>query len=120
MGCLYSDDDGFTWTRGADIDVPRTKFDHPDPSYPPNWIVWQQPIRDRRGRWIVGCTRVSSEAAVPKPGPHWCDIDSRSAFLRFENLDDGPAPEQLRITWLPKKGTGLEVLTSAFAVFELD
>lgn len=109
MGCLYSDDDGFTWIRGADIDVPRTKYDHPDPSYPPNWIVWQQPVRDRRGRWIVGCTRVSSEATVPKPGRNWCDIDSRSAFLRFENLDEGPPPEKLRITWLPRKGAGLEV-----------
>lgn len=109
MGCLYSDDAGFAWTPGADIDVPKTRYDHPDPSYPPNWIVWQQPIRDRRGRWIVGCTRVSSEAVVPKPGRNWPDHDSRSAFLRFENLDEGPPPEELRITWLPKAGGGLEV-----------
>ncbi|MBN1421619.1 MAG: exo-alpha-sialidase, partial [Planctomycetes bacterium] len=109
MGCLFSDDDGFTWTRGADLAVPKTRYDHPDPDVPPNWIVWQQPIRDRKGRWIVGYTRTSSTAAVPKPGKNWPDVDSRSAFIRFENLDEGPDPERLEIAWLPREGAGLEV-----------
>lgn len=109
LGCLVSDDDGFTWKRAPDLSVPKARFDHPDADVPPNWIVWQQPVRDRQGRWIVGCTKVSSPAVVPRPGPNWPDIDSRSAFLRFENLDAGPPPEELSISWLPKDGPGLEV-----------
>lgn len=109
MGTAFSDDNGHTWKNGADLTVPKTKYDNPDPSIPPNWIVWQKPVRDRNGHWIAGYTRTSSEAAVKKPGPNWPDIDSRSAFVRFENADDGPDPKDLRLTWLPAGSDGLEV-----------
>jgi len=109
MGSLYSDDNGHTWTDGADIPVPKTKYDNPDPGTPPNWIVWQMPIRDAKDRWIVGYTRTTSQKVIKKPGRNWPDIDSRSAFIRFDNLDDGPAPKDLKLTWLPKDTEGLEV-----------
>jgi len=109
MGCAYSDDNGYTWTPGPNITVPKTRYDNPDPAVPPNWIVWQKPVRDGRGRWIAGCTRISSESVVGKPGPNWPDTDSRAAFIRFENIDDGPDPEELVISWLPKDSGGLEV-----------
>ena len=32
MGCGYSDDNGYTWTFGKDIIVPKNKFDNPDPA----------------------------------------------------------------------------------------
>ena len=66
MGSMYSDDNGRTWTDGADIPVPKTKYDHPDPDTPPNWIVWQIPIRDAKGRWIAGYSRTTSEKAIRK------------------------------------------------------
>ena len=78
MGCAFSDDNGHTWEFGPDIAVPRTKYDNPDAKIPPNWIVWQKPIQDARGRWIAGYTRTSSVKAVPKPGRNWCDIRSRT------------------------------------------
>ncbi len=110
MGCGYSDDNGYTWIFGKDIMVPKTKFDNPDPAFPVNWIVWQKPIRDSKGRYIAGYTRWSSEMAIKKPGKNWCDVDSRSAFLRFENIDDNPLPEDLKISWFPDNDKkGLEV-----------
>lgn len=109
MGTLYSDDNGYTWTAGTDIPVPKTKFDNPDPDTPPNWIVWQQPIRDAKGRWVVGYTRTTSETVIRKPNRNWPDHDSRSAFIRFDNLDEGPAPKDLKFTWLPTDTEGLEV-----------
>lgn len=108
MGCCYSDDNGQTWTQGADIAVPRNRFDDPDPAIEKNWIVWQLPIRDSKGRWLAGYTQVSSTRAV-KPPSGWWTWDSRCAFMRFENIDDNPAPADIAITWLPKGIEGLEV-----------
>jgi hypothetical protein len=109
MGCHYSDDNGHTWIAGKDIQVPKTRFDNPDPEIPPNWIVWQKPIRDRKGRWIAGYTRWSSAKVIERPSKNWTDQDSRSGFLRFENIDENPLPEEIRITWLPSDREGLEV-----------
>lgn len=108
MGCHYSDDNGHTWTRGADVPMPRSRYDHPDPTMPKNWIVWQKPIRDRLGKWFVGYTLTSSAAHMP-PNSGWWHWDSHSYFLRFENLDEGPAPEDLQVIWLPEEDAGLAV-----------
>ncbi|MDF2927474.1 MAG: BNR/Asp-box repeat protein [Paenibacillaceae bacterium] len=109
MGSLFSDDDGETWQSGADIPMPRTVYDHPDQSVPRNWIVWQRPIRDSRGRWMVGYTTWSSPAVSGLAPQGWYSKDSRCMFMRFDNIDDGPDPEKLRITWLPSDNQGLEV-----------
>lgn len=109
MGCHYSDDNGHTWIAGKDIIVPKNRFDNPDPDVPPNWIVWQKPIRDSKGRWIAGYTQWSSAKVIERPSRNWPDQDSRSAFMRFENIDDNPLPEDIRITWLPADREGLEV-----------
>jgi len=109
MGCRYSDDNGYSWIAGKDITVPKNKFDNPNPATPVNWIVWQKPIRDSKGRYIAGYTQWSSEMAIKKPGENWCDIDSRSAFMRFENIDDNPLPEDMIISWFPTDKEGLEV-----------
>lgn len=97
MRCKYSDDDGRTWRPGTDIAVRRTAYDHPDSSVPCNWIVWQKPIRDSQGRVLVGFTRWSSR--------HWYKTNkygSQSELMRFDNIDLGPEPDELKITWLPK------------------
>ena len=109
MGCAISDDDGHTWRPGPDIDLPRNRYDNPDPAYPKNWIVWQKPIRDRLGRWVVGYTQTTSKAVFTPASKDWPNWDSRCAFMRFENIDDGPDPEDMRITWLPEDGEGLAV-----------
>ncbi len=102
MRCVYSDDDGHTWQPGGDIPVRRReKYDHPDPRVPCSWIVWQPAIRDPKGRWIAGFTRWSSlqKFPYPKEGHH---PDSRSELMRFDNIDEGPDPKDLKITWLPE------------------
>ena len=110
IGCYYSDDNGYNWVKGNDISFPKNKFDNPDPAITPNWIVWQKPIRDSKGRYIAGYTQWTSESVVERPTRNWTDQDSRCAFMRFENIDDNPLPEEMVITWLPRDSEGLEVL----------
>ena len=107
MGCYYSDDNGHNWIEGKDIQVPRNKYDNPDTKYSVNWIVWQKPIRDKKGRYISGYTQWTSEAVVKKPTSNWTDQDSRSYFIRFENIDENP--DDVIITWLPANREGLAV-----------
>lgn len=102
MHCVYSDDDGFSWADGGNIPFfRRPGYAHPDPRVPNGWIVWQPPIRDREGRQIAAFTRWSSLHFFPKPvaGSHF---DSRSELMRFDNIEEGPDPGELQITWLPK------------------
>lgn len=102
MRCVYADDDGQTWQPGGDLPFSRRQqYDHPDPRVPCGWIVWQPAIRDARGRWIAGFTRWSSLSRFPHPQTGW-HLDSRSELMRFDNLDEGPPPQHLKITWLPE------------------
>jgi len=109
MGCLLSDDAGHSWRDAGDIPMPRSRHDHPDAAIPKNWIAWQKPIRDHSGRWLVGYTLCTSNAALADPPAGWWHTDSRCYFMRFENIDEGPEPGDLRIRWLPDDDAGLEV-----------
>jgi len=98
---IYSDDSGKTWSSPQTIEMPRTSRDNPDPSYPPNCIIWQKPQRlTRDGRYLVGMTRTTSPAVKKNPGKTWTSTDSVVEFLRFENLDLNPEPAKLNISWL--------------------
>ena len=108
MRCLFSDDDGISFQFGADLPIPRGPLDHPDPCVPPNWIVWQKPIRDSRGRYLVGVTRHMSAAIRPEPQGAW-QCFSQTEFIRFENAALGVAPSDLRLQWFPSDGMGLRV-----------
>ena len=103
--CKYSDDDGHTWDEGG-IEVPyrRTRFDHPD--VPPSCIVWQKPIRDAKGRQVVPLTHSTHPYVLPPlDASHmggYSDFgECRCEFLRFDNIDDGPDPRDVQLTWLP-------------------
>ena len=109
LRCSYSDDGGLNWVSGGmKLHFRRTRFDHPDPGVPCKWIVWQKPIRDSRGRSIVGFTRWSSMQVFPKPKEGW-HLDSSCELMRFENIDDGPAPRDIKITWLPDQEGSVRV-----------
>jgi len=108
MGCIYSDDNGFTWTEPKEIDMPRSKYDNPDEKYPKNWIVWQKPVEDNEGKWIAGYTLITSES-VKKSEKNWVNVDSRCYFMRFMNIDENPRPENIKIEWYPENDKGLEV-----------
>jgi len=107
MGCRYSDDNAVTWSREFLIEMPVSRYDNPDPRKPRNWIVWQLPKRDANGKYFVGYTLVTSQYHR-KPNDMWVDADTRSYFIRFENIDDDPEPENLVFTWLPENDAGLE------------
>ena len=108
MGCIYSDDDARTWTEPAAIPMPRNRFDHPDASVPKNWIVWQIPMRDKNGDVLVGYTQWTSPQHHNDPPTGWYSRDSRCRFFRIENIDDNPAPSEIRIDWFEDFENGLE------------
>ena len=99
----YSDDDGQTWiASGVDLLWRRTRYDHPDPKVHQSCIVWQQPTRDGKDRMIVGFARWSSQMVYPRPiGGNRHHSDTQCELMRFENVDEGPHPRDLKITFLP-------------------
>ena len=107
--CRYSDDDGHTWIDGGvEFEYRRTKWDNPDPKVPPMGIIWQKPIRDKMGRHVVALTRWTSQYVKPKSdalrmggGNSGMFREFRCEFLRFDNIDEGPDPKDVKITWLP-------------------
>ena len=109
LRCKYSDDDGLTWTDGCvDIPYPRTKFDHPDPSVLSRCIVWQKPIRDAKDRPVASLTRSTAIEVLPSGsdaahmGSAWGPMgECRCEFVRFDNIDEGPDPKDVKLTWLP-------------------
>jgi hypothetical protein len=100
MAGIYSDDAGATWSPEGIIAMRRSKWDHPDASVPANWIVWQRPRRLSEGKYFTGFTRwVSKAVRHPPPQPTWMAEEAVVEFMRFENLDDDPAVEDLEISW---------------------
>ena len=118
--CRYSDDDGYTWVDGG-VEIPyrRTKWDHPDPDVPAACITWQKPVRDAQGRQIVPLTRTTHpylkqdlRAMQMGDRPDVGLGECRSEFLRFDNIDEGPDPKDLKLTWLPDDEDLISVLVS--------
>jgi len=100
MDCLYSDDNGKTWSKPGTIPMKRSPYDHPDGKHPSNWIVWQRPIRDLKGRWFTGFSRwVSRAVRTPPHIKSWTACESVVEFMRFDNIDDNPEPADIRITY---------------------
>jgi len=110
MAGIYSDDAGESWSREEVIPMRRSKWDHPDPSVPANWIVWQKPQRLSEGRYFAGMTRwVSAAVRHAPPVDHWTAHESVVEFLRFENVDDNPRPSDIAIGWFAQDDEALRV-----------
>jgi hypothetical protein len=109
LGVLCSEDTGSTWQAGPDLPVPRNRFDDPDPNVAKKFWFWTSAIRDRKGRWLLGYTQVSSYKVKPKPAREWPHADTRCGFIRFENLDEAGGPADIKASWLPIDREGLEV-----------
>ena len=105
MDGRYSDDAGKTWSDPQTIPTPRSPYNHPDPAYQGNWIVWQKPQRLSRGKYFVGYTRwLSPEVRRPLARDQngtvvWWSTDSVIEFMRFEDLDSDPETKDLRVTY---------------------
>lgn len=90
---ICSDDDGETWTQPQQIAMPRTVNDSPDETIPPEWVVWQKPLRlAPNGKYLVGVSRYAA------PHKH-AEFRTGTEFIRFENIDDNPPPGQIKTTW---------------------
>jgi hypothetical protein len=99
----YSDDKGETWSAPKLVPMKRSALDDPDPLVPPSWCNWQRPLRlGKDGRYLVGVSRHSKPAASAKGV---CTIE----FLQFDNLDDDPKVEDLRLSWLSGDDQALRV-----------
>ncbi len=93
MTGIYSDDFGETWSEPQQIAQPRTNNDSPDESIPPEWVVWQRPMRlGVDGKYLVGVTRY----VAPQYHSKYRTV---TEFIRFDNLDDDPEPKDLIAKW---------------------
>ena len=89
MGCMYSDDDGETFTAPELIDVPACA----DADYT-DWVIWQRPIRWTDGSYLAGCT-----LTIWQNPEHWEHSNTVANILSFENLDEHPEPKDIRISF---------------------
>ena len=107
---ITSDDNGVSWSKPQNVPVARSINDNPDATMPPNMLCWQKPLRlGKDGKYFAGFTRWTS-FAVRKPATKaWTSADSRVEFMRFENVDDNPAPRDLKIRWFAANEKALAV-----------
>ncbi|OGV52997.1 MAG: hypothetical protein A2X45_17960 [Lentisphaerae bacterium GWF2_50_93] len=101
MGCIYSVDNGVSWSEETIIPMPHDKWDNPDDKVPANWIVWQRPLDLGDGRHLAGFTHwVSPKVRPPAPLKAWWSEEAVIQFMRFENINDDPEPRNLSISRL--------------------
>jgi hypothetical protein len=107
---IYSDDLGVTWSAPQNVPVARSINDNPDAAMPPNMLCWQKPLRlGAGGRYLAGITRWTSFAVRKMSTESWQSADARVEFMRFENVDGNPEPQDLRFTWLAANEQALAV-----------
>ena len=100
MAGVYSDDRGKTWSEPQSIAMPTSPYDDPEGNIPPEWIVWQKPMRDLSGGYFVGYSHwLHPAVATLKQIRDWTEIESVIEFMRFENVDDDPDPRDLRVRY---------------------
>jgi hypothetical protein len=104
LRCRVSDDDGHTWSDPVEFEIPRTRRDSDDPSVPPRFVIWQKPVRDSKGRWILSYSTVTHPSKLPDPG--------RPLFIRFDNINDGPDLKDMELTFLPRNREGIAPMPS--------
>jgi hypothetical protein len=109
MGAVYSDDGGRTSSDSQDIPMPESPYDDPAGEVPPEWIVWQKPMRDLNGDWFVGYSHWLHRDVATRAGKkeHWTDIKSVVEFMRFTNVHGEPEPRNMEVQY---SGWGKNVL----------
>lgn len=96
--CKYSDDAGKTWSAEGVIPPLRTPPGQGGEPKTGGWLVWQRPQRLSEGKYFAGVTRgVLRGVTGPNPIKSWVANPSVIDFLRFENIDDLPRPEEIEI-----------------------
>ena len=100
----YSDDCGETWTSPKQVQFAmRMDQDDANPLVPPCWCNWQRPLRlGADGRYFVGCSR---HGKAPYDKKSCCKIE----FWQFENIDENPFVEDIRISYFATNRNALDV-----------
>ncbi|MGD1945398.1 MAG: sialidase family protein [Croceivirga sp.] len=99
----YSDDEGETWSDAEKINMPIMDSDKENPSTPPDWAVWQKPLRlGKNEKYLVGLTR---HAKVGKKKRYRTSVE----FIQFNNIDEHPEISELSISWFMTNENVLEV-----------
>ena len=98
----FSDDDGETWSAPKLVPfTERMDADPADDHIPPSWCNWQRPLRlGENGKYFVGCSRHGKAPYDERAG---CKIE----FWQFENIDDNPPVQDIRIKYLCKNRNAL-------------
>ena len=100
---VYSDDEGETWSAPRDVTLPRTDADDPDPTKPAGWIQWQRPLRQGpQGQFFVATSR---HGKAPYDDAPKCKIE----FWQYENIDDNPNVEDIKVTYFATNRDALDV-----------
>ena len=100
MAGVYSDNLGGTWSQGQFIDMPKSDYDDPAGVIPAEWIVWQIPMRDLKGGFLVGYTHWLNPARCRmKKVESWTQEESVVEFMRFTNIEAHPEPRDLKVRY---------------------
>lgn len=102
FSAIYSDDCGESWSSSADIKQRKTSYDSDE--YIQDNIVFEVPMRGPDGKYLAGFTKYVSRK-VPDEYKGGC----RVYFYRFDNIDDDPEIENIKITTLPDDERGIHV-----------
>ncbi|MDO5554003.1 MAG: sialidase family protein [Planctomycetia bacterium] len=102
---VFSDNNGESWSAPKMVNLPRTWKDSDDPAVPPAWCNWQRPLRlGKDGKYFVGCSR---------HGKNGCSVE----FWQYENIDDDPPVENIKISYFNEKEDQAFALTPEQSVF---
>lgn len=99
----FSDDEGETWSAPKMVPMnERMDLDNPNPLIPPMWCNWQRPLRlGQDGKFFVGLSR---HGKAPYDEKFGCKVE----FLQFENIDDNPNIEDIKLTHLSTNRAALQ------------
>lgn len=99
----YTDDDGETWSAPKMVPMKRMAKDPADITIPPSWCNWQRPLRlGEGGKYLVGVSRHGKASNEAKAG---CTVE----FLQFENIDEDPAVQDIRLSWFATNEKAMRV-----------
>ena len=107
IGC-FSEDGGDSWSAPKMVPMQRMTRDPADPLIPPSWCNWQRPLRlGKDGKYLVG---VSRHGKLPGAERGECTVE----FLQFDNIDDNPKVEDIRLSWFATDDNVLRVTHEKF------
>ncbi|MEX1118540.1 MAG: sialidase family protein [Terrimicrobiaceae bacterium] len=111
---LYSDDHGETWSAPEEVPFEFNQFDDPNRDIPPDWIVWQRPMKDLKGgfiapysRWLHKDVAKIKEKEIADKKATWTWWESVCEVMRFTNIQSNPEVKDIKISYTAWGDTAL-------------